>query len=505
MDVGSVVKEVLNYADWILFRAVIVSVWVLVGWIVWKNRYRIEQWARTKALPWLGDRPKVLRDGLKKRFRRPAATGTGSRRPSRPSNVFGRLWERKILLLSVLPFAIVWAFLPGWVMATVASLGVVAIYGVMFWLVWNVLAPQDKFFTFVPEGAAKAIVRGGKSKERPEEVKGAVTKFLFQYKDHRLDKDWNLVAAKEHHVLGALRWVGIWPFDRIFSYPFTWQHFVAGEGPHTHNEVLDYIFCGKSDKYYQEAEGLEDKDHLPLKVKVLLTLRVVNPYKALFAINGWLRSTLAEMFPLLRDYIGQHTYDELLGVKGSMGGELFTESGQLRDQIRDLHGVEVCAIEILDFDPPAGYRAATLRKWEAQQNSDAMAIDAKAKQDFYQKLSAATAGLTTNGAILLAVQTLIPEIGPIIAAAKGGRVDIDEVVERVRSLLAQQPVVQQAVVQQGQPVPVQVAPTAGGQQVASSSSTKPAPLSAKDERRLRIQTGRELDRQVAEQIRAKRR
>jgi len=508
MDVGTVVREVLSYTDWILVRVVVVSIWVFLAWMVWKNRSRIEYWVRIKAMPWLLGRVR----GLGGRIRGRQSGQAGGRRPSRLDNAFRRTWERKALLLAALPFVVIWLFLPrtnariatwfslpGWIMAVVVSIGVMVIYGATFWLVWNVLAPKDMWLTFVKESTAKVVMRGGKAH-----------KILVQAKGKKLDKDGFLVAGRERHLFGGLRWIGFWPIDMIYTYMFKWSG-VDHDGQIHHHvpEKLDCILL-KPDTYFFEEEGLEDKDGLPLKVGVLLTLRSVNPYLSLFGIQNWLETVFNRFRPVLRDRIAKNSYKDLIGQQGSMGGELFQASDALRGEFRLLYGVEVDAAEVHSIDPPEKYRAATLHQWDAQRNADAMAIDAKAKEDFYQKLSAATAGLTTNGAILLAVQTLIPEIGPIIAAARGGQIDMDEVVERVRNSLAQQPVVQQAAVQQGQPVPVQVVPTtAGGQQgqqvVLPASSAKPAPLSAKDENRLRIQTARGLDRQVEAQIRAKRR
>jgi hypothetical protein len=107
---------------------------------------------------------------------------------------------------------------------------------IAFLLVYFILAPNNCFFTFVKEGKAKFVVRGDKFE-----------KCLIQWEGHTFDysKDhpekWNVIPGKERHILGGLRFYGLWPLFDIHIYKFRWTG-VTEDGKIQHKEEwLDYI------------------------------------------------------------------------------------------------------------------------------------------------------------------------------------------------------------------------------------------------------------------------
>jgi len=235
-------------------------------------------------------------------------------------------------------------------------------------LIWSFLAPSNRFFTFVNEGTAKVVVRGGQ-----------VVKVLVQLKGFTLDSDWNVVSGQERHLFGGLRWYGIWPVDDIYIYRFRWTNVLHDGTVQEHEpEWLDYILL-KQDVYFFKEEEVEDKNLLPLEVHVLLTIQVVNPYKALFLVQDWLETVINRFRPTLRDCIAQGEYEVLVKQRGAIGSKLFGDSNTLLREFLDQYGVEVLAVEIKEINPSEEYRDETLLQWKAEQEEKRVRINARAE------------------------------------------------------------------------------------------------------------------------------
>jgi len=241
-----------------------------------------------------------------------------------------------------------------------------------FLIVWHWLAPTNRFFTFVDEGTAKVVVRGGQAQ-----------KVLFRLKGHKMDANGYIVLApgdeEPQRLLGGLSWVGLWPLDDVLIYTFRWTNVLHDGTINSHSaEWLDYILL-KQDVYYFALERAEDADLLPLKVEILLTLRVVNPYLALFQVQDWLEAIVNRFKPIVRDTVAQGEYKELVAQRTSLGGILFTASAPLRQEFLDQYGVEVRAVEIREIEPPQEFLELTLREWEAEQEAKAKLVLADAE------------------------------------------------------------------------------------------------------------------------------
>lgn len=233
----------------------------------------------------------------------------------------------------------------------------------LFWL----LAHTDRFFTFVNEGTAKVVMRTGKA-----------FRVLIQYEGRALDQDGNLVPGEERHLFGGLRWIGLWPFHYLYRYGFEWGSSQEDGTLVVKAEELDYILL-KQDVYAFEMGEVEDSDALPLRVRVLLTIKIANPYKALFTVHKWLETVINRFQPMVRDRIGESSYRELLVQKGSLGGELYRASGKIRRRFLSQYGVEVLAVEVGKIDPPEAQREETLRAWTAQREAERVGIEAEAE------------------------------------------------------------------------------------------------------------------------------
>jgi len=211
------------------------------------------------------------------------------------------------------------------------------------------------------EGTAKVVVRGGE-----------VVDILIQWKGHTLDEDWNVIKEDESHKepphpLGGLRfYTCIWPIETIYRYNFRWKdvQLIQGEErPEFHEEILDYILV-KPTVYSTTIKEAETKapERYPLDIHFLVTIRVVNPYKALFvAPPNWLEKILARLNALFRGWIGLYTLDELLSLQKtnpSIVWDVFKEDSRLSFLEEWGIKIEENGIQMRDIDMPADIQEA---------------------------------------------------------------------------------------------------------------------------------------------------
>ncbi len=256
----------------------------------------------------------------------------------------------------------------------VVFLGLAGFCLVYFW--W---APNNLFFTFVPEGRAKIVVRGD-----------AFKKVLIQWEGYRLDNDGNVVegSSKRKGLFGGLKFYGLWPIDDIYIYDFQWTG-IKEDGsidPHP-KETIDYVLL-KDDVYGLKEEKAEDKNLLPLDVTVALTIRVVNPYKALFNVQNWLETLYNRIRPYIRDFITTGTYEEFIVSQDRMGPRIYSKlkEEEIINEFLDRYGIEIRKIEVKDIDPGEDYRKATLAKYLAEREKEKVVVEAEAEEKRLEKV-----------------------------------------------------------------------------------------------------------------------
>lgn len=266
-------------------------------------------------------------------------------------------------------------------------LGIIFLAIAIFFSIYFLLAPNNCFFTFVKEGTAKYIVRGDKFERCLIQWEG----YTFDYSKPHPEK-WNVVKGKEpRHPFGGLRFYGIWPIFDVYIYQFSWTGVNERRETQPHDKVwLDYILL-KDDVYLCMVSGAEDKDLIPLDLKIFLTIRIVNPYKAKFAVQNWLETVINRMEPSIRQYVAQYSFEELIPKKQTVGSEMWNklkETGLIgrmedpegqRGEFIDRYGAEVRAIEVQDISPPEGLQKIILAKTTAEK--EAAAEIARARGD----------------------------------------------------------------------------------------------------------------------------
>lgn len=247
---------------------------------------------------------------------------------------------------------------------------------------WYFLAPTNRWFTFVKEGTAKVIVKG-------DAFAGA----LIQYEGRTFERHaavqnkWDVVDGEESHWLGGFRLYGFWPLYDIYIYKFRWSG-VSEDGTITHKEEwLDYIIL-KDDIYWAKVERCEDKNLLPLDIELLLTIQVINPYKALFNIQNWLEAIVNRIKPFVRGYITHDEFKNLIAKKEELGGELMGEFERigLLSEFFDWYGARVKKVEVKEINPPESYREKTLAPYLAEMDKKAVIITAEGEEERMERV-----------------------------------------------------------------------------------------------------------------------
>lgn len=267
--------------------------------------------------------------------------------------------------------------------------GILRALGVAGFTIWPFIAiyfwwaPNNLFFTFVPEGRAKIVVRGD-----------AFKRALFQWEDHDLARHpsdsielWDVVERPDQrrHFWGGLRLYGLWPLDDIYLYGFAWTNVLQDGTVQKHpKQTIDYILV-KVDVYWAQVKKAEDKKMLPLDVELVLTIRVVNPYKALFRVQNWLETAINRIEPAVRDAITEDTYENWISKEKDLADRIISdrETQELLKELRSSFGVEVMAIEVRSINPTTAEldeaRKATLKKYLAEKERDAIVVTADAE------------------------------------------------------------------------------------------------------------------------------
>lgn len=232
------------------------------------------------------------------------------------------------------------------------------------WLVWYRLAPNNMFFTFVDEGTAKVVVRGKK-----------FVKAIMVWKGRSFDSEWNIIEKETKSFwdfFGGLRWVGIYPFDKVYAYKFRWTTLDHQGKIEVHEQRWqDYVFL-QDDYYAFMIEEAEDKNSVPLGFIMVMTSAPSNVYRYLFNAENSLELTIAKIGPAIRDIIGEYSYEEMIGeeIKGKGPDEKFELDKTFMEILKDrkffekldYYGINVKNLQAKELDPPSSYREATLTK-----------------------------------------------------------------------------------------------------------------------------------------------
>jgi hypothetical protein len=308
-----------------------------------------------------------------------------------------------------------WSFMMGLILLGLSS----------FFLVYYFLAPNNMWSTFTKEGTSKIVVKGD-----------AVDKILIQWggytfnrKEEKIEKKWQVIEGTEKHLFGGLRVYSLFfPLYDIFVYHHKWTHLHEDGKVVPHDEWLDFVFL-KEDMYIIEIplieeesrlEGAEDINGLPLGIQIVVPMRIVNPYVAVFRVRRWLPMISGIIVSRLRRFVANFRYKEdLLNMSAGYDIEEIHQSVGVADEFRvkvgedlwkkfwrllekdfkeeggeaseatiQLYGVEINKTKsrILKINPPTSYRKLTTLQYEAEKQKERIKIEADAERERIERV-----------------------------------------------------------------------------------------------------------------------
>lgn len=304
-----------------------------------------------------------------------------------------------------------------WMLAALIALAIMP-------LIILALAKKDIFFTFVEEGTTKAVVRGGQFRYFLIAWLGYTFKITVNGTQSAEEKNWDVVKGKEKwHPFGGLRFYGFWPFDRIFEYRQQWTNLAENGEERHHDEFLDLAIL-KTNLYVvdyplTEKEAAEDIDGVPIGIKLVIPMQIMNPYIALFRVRRWLPIINGVIKATLRKFVSRYRLKEDLqamvagkgiedrqrerGIKETdldkVGDDitaklwknikkaLMEKAEEEGEEIEDLNGDIVIfgvrilqrGTDILKLDPDESYRKETTKRYVAERDKEVTIINAEAQ------------------------------------------------------------------------------------------------------------------------------
>jgi regulator of protease activity HflC (stomatin/prohibitin superfamily) len=155
------------------------------------------------------------------------------------------------------------------------------------------------------------------------------------------------------------------------------------------------------------SQDIITRDNVSVKVNAVIFFRVVDPQRAILAVQDYLYSTSQIAQTTLRSVLGQSQLDELLSKREEINVEL----QRIIDQQTEPWGVKVSVVEVKNVDLPQEMLRAIAKQAEAERERRAKVIHAQGEFEASQKLSEAAAILSNPTALQLRYLQTLVEVG----------------------------------------------------------------------------------------------
>jgi regulator of protease activity HflC (stomatin/prohibitin superfamily) len=150
------------------------------------------------------------------------------------------------------------------------------------------------------------------------------------------------------------------------------------------------------------------RDNVPARVNAVVMFQVVDPLKAILAVENYAVATSQIAQTTLRSLLGRADLDTLLAHRDDLNADLRTIIGKQTEP----WGVQVRVVEIKDVEIPESMQRAMAREAEAERERRAKVINARGELQASEELTQAAETLSKNPASLQLryLQTLL-ELG----------------------------------------------------------------------------------------------
>ncbi len=310
------------------------------------------------------------------------------------------------------------------------------------------MAKNDFMFTFIDEGTAKAIMGAGDS---------GFQRLIYQFKDFTLNKEWDvepktsaddekgfLHKAINLFGLSGIKILGLPGMHSLHNYTFRWNSLKQSPDDKTidaggiyytpHEKKINYILL-QSDVYYARVEQAEDRSMVPLDLDITIEVKIVNPYKAMFARQEWLEMTWSVVLPSLRRFTSTQKWEDLSRRTKEKEAEYITSVHEPFELLKKEVGVEIVKFYIIRIRPSGTraemYEAAATKEFEARKEAKRIGILARAEQGRIKKVYGEIKEFDELGQMIRRLEALekaaqgngntiisAPELGGIASAVK---------------------------------------------------------------------------------------
>jgi len=149
------------------------------------------------------------------------------------------------------------------------------------------------------------------------------------------------------------------------------------------------------------------RDNISVKVNAVVYFRVMDPIKAITAVEDFYYATSQISQTTLRSILGQSQLDDLLAKREDINAEL----QKVIDQQTEPWGIKVTTVEVKNVDLPSEMQRAIAKQAEAERERRAKIIHAEGEFQAAQKLAdAAKIIATESGALQLRFLQTLTEI-----------------------------------------------------------------------------------------------
>ena len=140
------------------------------------------------------------------------------------------------------------------------------------------------------------------------------------------------------------------------------------------------------------AQDIITRDNVTLKVNAVVTLRVIDPTKAVIEVANYIYQTSQFSQTTLRSVLGEVELDQLLSHRDQLNSRIQT----IIDGHTAPFGVKVVSVEVKQVDMPESMLRAMAKQAEAERERRAKIIHAEGEFNAAQKLVDAAALMATQ-------------------------------------------------------------------------------------------------------------
>lgn len=144
------------------------------------------------------------------------------------------------------------------------------------------------------------------------------------------------------------------------------------------------------------AQEVITKDNVTVKVNAVAYFRVVDPSRAIVAVEDFRRATFQISQTSLRSVLGQSELDELLVHRDAINQKL----QQIIDEQTEPWGVKVSIVEVKDVELPENMKRAMAIQAQAERERRAKIINAEGEYMASQRLTSAARIMSQSPAAL---------------------------------------------------------------------------------------------------------